>query len=112
MFRGFQGFATRARVLSQLWDFERNGVGLDIKILDTSHGPVYDQIRRQLAEAISSGSLASGTALPTPAALSQQVSVDKGEISRAYFELEQAGLIVVKKSKNFLGETMTTYSVR
>jgi hypothetical protein len=85
---------------------------VDIKVLDTSHGPVYEQIRNQIAELIASGTLACGAELPRPPALAQQCNVDRGEVSRAYFELEQQELIVVKKSKNFLGETMTSYIVR
>ena len=85
---------------------------MDIKVLDTSHGPVYDQIRTQIAELINNGFLISGTELPRPAAVAQQCGVDKGEVTRAYFELEQQGLVASRKSKNFLGETSTTYSVK
>ena len=85
---------------------------MEIKVLDTSHGPYYEQIRSQIAEMIESGTLASGAEIPRPHLLAQQISVDKGEISRAYFELEQQGLVVVKKSKNFLGETSTSYFVK
>jgi DNA-binding transcriptional regulator YhcF (GntR family) len=84
---------------------------VDIKVLDTSHGPVYDQIRTQIADLIQNGSLASGSELPRPAAIAQQCGVDKGEVSRAYFELEQQGLVSSRKSKNFLGESSITYSV-
>jgi GntR family transcriptional regulator len=85
---------------------------VEIKVLDTSHGPYYEQIRSQIAEMINSGTLASGAEIPRPHQLSQQINIDKGEISRAYFELEQQGLVVVKKSKNFLGETSTDYYVK
>jgi DNA-binding transcriptional regulator YhcF (GntR family) len=85
---------------------------VDIKVLDTSHGPVYEQIRSQIAELIASGKLTPGAELPRPAALAQQVHVDKGEVSRAYFELEQNDLVQAKRSKNFLGETSTSYYVK
>src|SRR5206468_5244099 len=78
---------------------------VDIKVLDTSHGPIYEQIRSQIADMIASGRLVSGVELPRPAMIAQQCNVDKGEVSRAYFELEQEELVVVKKSKNFLGES-------
>ena len=55
------------------------------------------QIRRQVAEQIDSGVLASGQELPRPASLAQQCNVDKGEVSRAYFELEREGLIAAPK---------------
>ena len=86
---------------------------MDIKILDTAgHGPVYLQIRTQITESISAGNLRSGDSLPSPASLSRDLNVDRGEVTRAYFELEQEGKVSVKKSKNFLGETMTNYSIR
>jgi DNA-binding transcriptional regulator YhcF (GntR family) len=84
---------------------------VDIKVLDTSHGPVYEQIRNQIEELITSGMLVSGFELPRPAALATQCSVDKGEVQRAYFELEQAGLVNARRSKNFLGEAVTTFTV-
>jgi GntR family transcriptional regulator len=86
---------------------------VDIKVLDTTaHGPVYLQIRLQIAELISSGKLSPGDSLPSPLTLSRDLSVDRGEVTRAYFELEQEGMVVVKKSKNFLGESTTNYSIR
>jgi DNA-binding transcriptional regulator YhcF (GntR family) len=86
---------------------------VDIKVLDTTaHGPVYLQIRIQISELIASGKLASGDALPSPSTLSRDLSVDRGEVSRAYFELEQEGMVSVKKSKNFLGEATTNYYIR
>ncbi len=85
---------------------------VDIKVQDTSHGPYYEQIRTQMAELINNGDLASGAELPRPAALAQQCHIDKGEVSRAYFELEQQGLVEAKRSKNFLGESSTAYYVK
>ena len=84
---------------------------MDIKVLDTSHGPVYEQIRIQIENLIASGALAHGAELPRPATLAKDCSVDKGEVVRAYFELEQAGLVRSRKSRNFLGETDTTFTV-
>ncbi len=85
---------------------------MEIKILDTSHGPVYDQVRSQIAGMIDSGMLVSGFELPRPSKLAQDCNVDRGEVARAYFELEQQGLVTARKSKNFLGETTTTYFVK
>jgi GntR family transcriptional regulator len=86
---------------------------VDIQVLDTAtHGPVYLQIRSQISELIKSGELKSGEALPGPGALARQCNVDRGEVTRAYFELEQESLVVSSKSKNFLGEVSTNYSVR
>jgi GntR family transcriptional regulator len=85
---------------------------LEIKIRDTSHGPIYEQVRSQIAGMIDSGMLVTGYELPRPSKLAQDCNVDRGEVSRAYFELEQQERIVSKKSKNFLGEATTTYYVK
>jgi GntR family transcriptional regulator len=84
---------------------------MNITLQDLSKGPVYAQVRQQIETQISNKAVASGEALPGPAALAQKLSVDKGEIQRAYFELEQAGLITRQTSKDFLGHAKTTYRV-
>lgn len=85
---------------------------MDIKVQDTAgHGPVYEQIRSQIAVMIESGELAKGVEVPKPHVIASQCGVDRGEVQRAYFELEQAGLIVSRKSKNFLGETSLVFRV-
>lgn len=85
---------------------------MDIKVQDTSgHGPVYEQIRSQIAAMIESGELVKGSEIPKPHVIASQCSVDRGEVQRAYFELEQAGLIESRKSKNFLGETSLSFRV-
>lgn len=85
---------------------------VDIKVQDTAgHGPVYEQIRSQIAAMIESGELAKDAEVPKPHVIATQCGVDRGEVQRAYFELEQAGLIVSRKSKNFLGETSLTFRV-
>ena len=85
---------------------------IDIKIKDPSEGPVYLQVRRQIEALISTKNLASGDALPAPARLAQQLSVDRGEIQRAYFELEQSGLVRKSARKDFLtGREIVSYSV-
>ncbi len=84
---------------------------MNIQLQDLSKGPVYAQVREQIETQISNKAVASGEALPAPAALAQKLSVDKGEIQRAYFELEQAGLITRQTGKDFLGHAKTTYRV-
>jgi GntR family transcriptional regulator len=85
---------------------------LEITIGDTAtKGPVYQQIKDQVTELIQAGTLVAGEALPSPASLAAKANVDRGEVSRAYFELEQLGLIASKKSKNFLGESTVVYSI-
>jgi DNA-binding transcriptional regulator YhcF (GntR family) len=84
---------------------------MNIELKDLSKGPVYLQVREQIEAQISSKAVKSGEALPSPAVLAQKLCVDKGEIQRAYFELEHAGLISKQTGKDFLGQAKTTYRV-
>jgi len=77
-----------------------------------SHNPVYAQVREQIQTQISNKTLKSGDALPSPAALAQTLSVDRGEIQRAYFELEQLGIITRQTGKDFLGKPRIDYRVK
>ncbi len=85
---------------------------MNIELKDRTHNPVYAQVRQQIQDQIQQKLVSSGDVLPSPAALAQKLSVDKGEIQRAYFELEQIGLIVKHTGKDFLGKPRTDYRVR
>ena len=76
---------------------------MDIQLKPLSEGPIYLQVRTQIETRIRERQLATGAPLPSPAALAQQLGVDKGEIQRAYFELEHAGLVARTTTKGFLG---------
>ena len=84
---------------------------MNIQLKDLSHNPVYAQVREQIEIQIRDKAVGSGDTLPSPAALAQELSVDKGEIQRAYFELERSGLIRKETGKDFLGQTKTTFRV-
>lgn len=84
---------------------------MNLELKDLSQGPVYAQVREQIEKQISDRALPSGETLPSPAALAQKLSVDKGEIQRAYFELERSGLINKETGKDFLGHQKITYRV-
>jgi GntR family transcriptional regulator len=73
--------------------------------------PVYLQVREQIETHIRNQTLTSGESLPSPAALAQQLLVDKGEIQRAYYELERLGFITRKTGKDFLGKPKVEYRV-
>jgi DNA-binding transcriptional regulator YhcF (GntR family) len=73
--------------------------------------PVYLQVREQIETHIRDKTVNSGDALPSPAALAQQLSVDKGEIQRAYYELEHLGIVIKKTGKDFLGKPKVEYRV-
>ena len=86
---------------------------MDIRLKDRAEGgPHYLQIRQQLETLIREKQLAPGDALPSPTSLAGKLSIDKGEVQRAYFELEHAGLVAKKTGKDFLGKEKTTYTVR
>jgi DNA-binding transcriptional regulator YhcF (GntR family) len=74
--------------------------------------PVYLQVREQVEAQIRNKTVGPGDPLPSPASLSQKLSVDKGEIQRAYYELEQLGLITKHTGKDFLGKPRIDYRVR
>ena len=88
-----------------------NDTLLEMKIGDREQGPVYAQVRDQIEARIRNKQLASGETLPPPARLAQKLSVDAGEIQRAYYELERNGLVRKKSSKDFLGHDKVTYTV-
>jgi DNA-binding transcriptional regulator YhcF (GntR family) len=85
---------------------------LKIELKDLIHNPVYAQVRQQVEEHVRNKMITSGESLPSPAALAQQLSVDKGEIQRAYYELEQLGVITKQTGKDFLGKPKVEYRVK
>ena len=85
---------------------------MDIQLKDRSEGPYYLQIRQQIEARIRDKQLAAGDALPSPAALASKLSIDRGEVQRAYFELEHAGLVTKTVGKDFLGKEKVTYTVK
>ena len=84
---------------------------MDIELKDISHGPVYAQVRQGVESQIQANKIASGEALPAPGALAKKLNVDRGEVLRAYFELERSGLVKKATGKDFLGQANTTYRV-
>lgn len=85
---------------------------MEIQLQGAEAGPVYAQVRTQIETLIHNQKLRSGEALPSPAALAQKLSVDRGEIQRAYYELEQSGLVTKKTGKDFLGNSKVSYTVK
>ena len=85
---------------------------MDIQLKDRSEGPYYLQIRQQIEARIRDKQLAAGDALPSPASLASKLSIDRGEVQRAYFELEHAGLVTKTVGRDFLGKEKVTYTVR
>jgi DNA-binding transcriptional regulator YhcF (GntR family) len=84
---------------------------MDIQLKAASHSPIYAQVREQIETKIRDKAIPSGEVLPSPASLAQKLSVDKGEVQRAYFELEQNGLVKKTTGKDFLGKPKVSYTV-
>ncbi len=85
---------------------------IDIQLKPRTEAPIYLQIRTQLEAAIREGQLKPGDQLAAPPALARRLSTDAGEVTRAYFELEHAGLVTKTTGKDFLGKEKVTYTVR
>ena len=63
-------------------------------VIDTESAvPVFEQLRSQLAEMIRSGSLATGTRLPSIRQLASDLGLAPGTVARAFRELELEDLV-------------------
>ena len=85
---------------------------MDIQLKGAEAGPVYAQVRAQIEALIHYQKLRSGDTLLSPSVLAQKLAVDRGEIQRAYYELEQSGLVTKKMGKDFLGSNKVNYTVK
>lgn len=66
----------------------------DMLKIDADHdGPLFEQIRVQLIEAVRAGSLPAGTRLPTVRDLAGQLGLAVNTVARAYRELESGGVV-------------------
>ena len=84
---------------------------MNIELKELSHNPVYAQVREQIETHIKNKTVSAGEILPSPTALASKLSVDKGEIQRAYFELEQNGMIKRQTGKDMFGKPKVTYLI-
>lgn len=64
-----------------------------IVIKNNSSEPIYDQIKRQILDAILSGEIKEGECLPSIRGLARDLKVSVITTTKAYNELEQAGYI-------------------
>ena len=55
--------------------------------------PVYQQIVDQVKKAVASGRLVKGNRLPPIRRLAEMLRVNRNTVSRAYMELERAGVV-------------------
>ncbi len=66
---------------------------MDIVISNAGNKPIYEQIAEQLKDAILSGALEEGAALPSIRALAADLRISVITTKRAYAELESHGFI-------------------
>jgi GntR family transcriptional regulator len=71
----------------------RRVVIVDISIQTSSPEPVYEQIVRQIHEAVKAGALKPGTLLPTVRQLATDLLLNRNTVARAYKILEDQGVI-------------------
>ena len=67
-----------------------------LRIESGSAEPPFEQVRRQLADAVGDGRLAAGTRLPPIRALADELGLATNTVARAYRELEAAGLVLTR----------------
>lgn len=68
--------------------------GFRFEIRDDSPDLIYEQLVRQVLEAIATRRLETGDRLPTVRALSDELDLAPGTVARAYTELERMGAVV------------------
>ena len=67
-----------------------------IRIDDNSSASIYEQITRQIQEAVATDRLRAGDRLPTVRQLADQLDIAPGTVARAYSELERLGVVVTE----------------
>ena len=72
---------------------------MEITILASSPEPVYEQIVRQVQDAVASGALAPGAPLPTVRQLAGDLQLNRNTVARAYKQLEDRGVILTAGRK-------------
>lgn len=70
-----------------------------IRVNDTSNVPIYLQIRNQIVEGISKGSLLPGETLPSVRALADEIGINSMTVNKSYQMLKQEGYIVTDRRK-------------
>ena len=72
---------------------------MDIVIQTNAPEPVYEQIVRQIHDAVKSGKLKPDTPLPTVRQLAGDLAINRNTVARAYRILEEQGVILTAGRK-------------
>ena len=90
-----------------------------IKLSNASDKPIYEQITEQLKQAILSGTLLPGAALPSIRMLAKELKISVMTTKRAYSDLERDGFIetvagkgsfVAQRNQDFLRDALVRQS--
>src|SRR5262252_654271 len=84
---------------------------MEITVLATSPEPVYEQIVRQIQDAVASGGLAAGAPLPTVRQLAGDLRLNRNTVARAYKQLEDRGVILTAGRKGTFVRDQATREV-
>ncbi|MEL4024452.1 GntR family transcriptional regulator [Lysinibacillus endophyticus] len=88
---------------------------MQIRLSNASEKPIYEQITQQIKQAILSGDLKSGDALPSIRSLAKDLKISVMTTKRAYTDLERDGFIetvagkgsfVAERNQDFLKEEL------
>lgn len=72
-----------------------------IVIKNNSSEPIYDQIKKQILDAIMSGEIKEGECLPSIRGLAKDLKVSVITTTKAYNDLEMAGYIIAVQGKGY-----------
>ena len=72
---------------------------MKIIVSNRSAVPIYEQIKEQIREAVFSGELKSGDALPSIRQLAKDLKVSVITTTRAYTDLQEEGFVVNRQGK-------------
>ncbi|MGA4508404.1 GntR family transcriptional regulator [Propionibacteriaceae bacterium G1746] len=72
-------------------------MGLTVRVVAADPTPPYEQLRRQLADAVATGELTPGDRLPPVRQLARDLGVATGTVARAYRLLEESGQLVTAR---------------
>lgn len=87
-------------------------MALQLRINPGSSQPIYRQITDQLRQAIASGALPPGEALPSVRAMAEQLVINPNTVARAYAELAKEGLVDSSQGLGvFISERRQIYSM-
>ena len=85
---------------------------MQLYIDNRSGAPIYDQIYSQIKDAILSGQVAEGEALPSIRALAKDLRISVITTKRAYDELEKEGFLYAVPAKGFFVAPKNTELLR